>query len=160
VVGSIRTSSDICQKLDEIKKVSLDTKSVYFIISIVIDMSHSLLSTSSVVTAQLRSDIPDFTPGAVVQVHYKIVESGKERIQVFEGIVTQKQHGKGINGTFTVLKVASNAIKVERTFPLHSPMIAKVVVVTSQRGRRANLAYLHNLKDPQKSIRGRAVTRV
>jgi len=122
-------------------------------------MSHSLLSTSSVVQAQLRTDIPDFTTGSIIKVHYKIVESGKERIQIFEGIVTERQHGKGINGTFTVLKVATNAIKVERTFPLHSPMIAKVELVASQRGRRANLSYLENLKDPKKSVRAKAVVR-
>ena len=122
-------------------------------------MSHILLSQNSVVQAQLKADVPDFTVGSLLKVHYKIVESGKERIQIFEGLVIQRQHGKGINGTFTVLKVASSAIKVERTFPLHSPMIAKIEVVKLQRSTRANLDYLHNVKDPEKSLRVKAVVR-
>jgi len=122
-------------------------------------MSHILLSQNSVVQAQLKADVPDFTVGSLVKVHYKIVESGKERIQIFEGLVIQRQHGKGINGTFTVLKVASAAIKVERTFPLHSPMISKIEVVKLQRSTRANLDYLHNVKDPEKSLRVKAVVR-
>jgi len=119
-------------------------------------MSHQLLSNNSVVQAGLRTDIPEFSVGSVVEVHYKIVEGGKERIQIFKGLVTNLKNGKGINGTFTVLKVATAAIKVERTFPLHSPMISKVVVEVNQRARRANLRSLQSAKEPVKALRGKA----
>jgi large subunit ribosomal protein L19 len=122
------------------------------------DMSHILIANSSVVRQQLRTDIPDFSSGSVVEVFYKIVEGNKERIQSFKGIVTSRKHGsKTLDGTFTVLKVASGSIKVKRTFPLHSPLIDKLVVHTYNRGRRSKLYYLENIKDPIKSVRTKTV---
>ena len=121
-------------------------------------MSHHLLSQSSVVKSQLRSDIPEFKVGSVVQVYYKIKEGNKERIQVFSGIVTNRHAGNSINATFTVLKNSTAGIKVERTFPIHSPAIDKIVLTSSlQRARRSNLRYLMKVKDPIKSARVRKV---
>ncbi len=89
---------------------------------------------------QLRSDIPQFSPGDSVKVHVKVVEGGKERIQIFEGVVTRRSHG-GLKETFTVRKV-SQGIGVERTFPVHSPMLDKIQVERRGKVRRAKLYYL------------------
>jgi large subunit ribosomal protein L19 len=121
-------------------------------------MSHYLIAKSSVVQQQLRTDIPAFSSGSVVEVFYKIIEGNKERIQSFKGIVTAKKHGiTTLDGTFTVLKVASGSIKVKRTFPIHSPLIDKIIVHTSNRGRRSKLYYLENLKEPIKAVRTKSV---
>ncbi|MBE3562153.1 MAG: 50S ribosomal protein L19 [Hydrogenibacillus schlegelii] len=89
---------------------------------------------------QLRNDLPDFRPGDTVRVHVKVVEGGRERVQVFEGVVLKRQGG-GISETFTVRKV-SYGVGVERTFPLHSPRIDKIEVVRTGKVRRAKLHYL------------------
>ena len=89
---------------------------------------------------QLRTDIPQFAPGDSVKVHVKVVEGGKERIQVYEGIVTRKSHG-GLKETFTVRKI-SGGVGVERTFPVHSPMLDKIEVIRKGKVRRAKLYYL------------------
>jgi len=94
----------------------------------------------SIERAQLRDDIPAFGPGDTVKVHYKVVEAGRERTQVFQGVVIKKQNG-GIRETFTVRKI-SFGIGVERTFPLHSPKILKLEVVTRGKVRRSKLYYL------------------
>jgi large subunit ribosomal protein L19 len=86
---------------------------------------------------QLRNDIPDFGPGDSVKVHVKVVEGGRERVQVFEGIVLSRR-GSGTRETFTVRKISAG-IGVERTFPLHSPRIAKIEVVRYGKVRRAKL---------------------
>ena len=91
---------------------------------------------------QLR-EIPDFRPGDTVQVHVKVVEGSRERIQVFEGVVI-KIKGGGIRETFTVRRVAYG-VGVERTFPLHSPRIDKIVVKRHGKVRRAKLYYLREL---------------
>lgn len=120
---------------------------------------NSLIANSSVVRQQLRTDIPDFSSGSVVEVFYKIVEGNKERIQSFKGICVAKKHGsKTLDGSFTVLKVASGNIKVKRTFPIHSPLIDKLVVHSYKRARRAKLYYLSDVKDPIKSVRSKIVT--
>lgn len=120
-------------------------------------MSHHLIHKSSVVTSQLRSDIPEFNVGMVITVNYRIKEGNKERIQAFKGIVIDRHAGSGIDATFTVLRVSAGGIKVERTFPLHSPMIESIVIDSPLvRARKAKLSYLHNLKDPIKSVRTRA----
>ncbi|HDI52331.1 50S ribosomal protein L19 [candidate division KSB1 bacterium] len=93
---------------------------------------------------QLRTDIPNFGPGDTVAVHVKVREGGKERIQVFQGVVIQKR-GSGINSTFTVRKI-SEGIGVERIFPLHSPNIEKIEKLREGRVRRAKLFYLRKLK--------------
>ena len=93
---------------------------------------------------QMRGDIPDFKPGDTVKVYARIKEGEKERIQVFQGVVIRKR--KGTTGaTFTVRKV-SYGIGVERIFPLHSPNIDKVEVVSRGRVRRSRLYYLRNLR--------------
>jgi large subunit ribosomal protein L19 len=93
---------------------------------------------------QMRSDIPDFKPGDTVKVHARIKEGEKERIQVFQGVVIRKRKGN-TGATFTVRKV-SYGIGVERIFPLHSPNIDKVEVVSRGRVRRSRLYYLRNLR--------------
>src|SRR5690625_4831225 len=93
---------------------------------------------------QLRTDHPDFRAGDTVEVHAKVVEGSRERIQVFEGVVIKRQNG-GINETFTVRKV-SYGVGVERTFPLHSPRIEKIVVTRRGTVRRSKLYYLRNLQ--------------
>ena len=92
---------------------------------------------------QLKNDIPAFRPGDTVQVHVKVVEGTRERIQVFEGVVI-KIKGGGIRETFTVRRVAYG-VGVERTFPLHSPRIDKIVVKRHGKVRRAKLYYLREL---------------
>ena len=91
---------------------------------------------------QLR-ELPEFRPGDTVQVHVKVVEGSRERIQVFEGVVI-KMKGGGIRETFTVRRMAYG-VGVERTFPLHSPRIDKIVVKRQGKVRRAKLYYLRKL---------------
>lgn len=98
---------------------------------------------ASIEQEQLRQDIPQFRPGDTVQVHAKIVEGNRERIQVFEGVVI-KRRGGGLRETFTVRRV-SYGVGVERTFPIHSPRIEKIVVTRRGKVRRAKLYYLRNL---------------
>lgn len=98
----------------------------------------------SLTEGQLRTDIPVFQPGDTVRVHAKVVEGNRERIQVFEGVVI-KRRGAGISETFTVRKV-SYGVGVERTFPVHTPKIAKLEVVRRGKVRRAKLYYLRQLR--------------
>ena len=100
---------------------------------------------------QLRSDIPDFRAGDTVRVHVKVVEGSRERIQMFEGLVIKRQGG-GIRETFTVRRIASG-VGVERTFPLHSPRLAKIEVMRRGVVRRAKLYYLRNLTGKAARIR-------
>jgi large subunit ribosomal protein L19 len=93
---------------------------------------------------QMRLDIPDFRSGDTVKVHAKIKEGDKERIQVFQGVVIRKRKGK-MGATFTVRKV-SYGIGVERIFPLHSPNIDKVEVISRGKVRRGRLYYMRKLK--------------
>ena len=93
--------------------------------------------------AQLRNDIPEFRAGDTVRVHARIVEGSRERIQIFEGVVS-KRRGEGISETYTVRKI-SNGIGVERTFPLHTPRVDKIEVVRYGKVRRAKLYYLRAL---------------
>lgn len=93
---------------------------------------------------QLRTDLPDFRPGDSVTVHARIVEGERERIQLFEGVVISRR-GKGISEMYTVRKI-SGGVGVERTFPVHSPRVAKIVVTRQGRVRRAKLYYLRNLR--------------
>jgi large subunit ribosomal protein L19 len=100
---------------------------------------------------QLRTDLPDFKVGDTVKVHVKIVEGEKERIQPFEGVVIRKKKG-GIRSTFTVRKI-SYGIGVERIFPVHSPRIDRIDVISRGAVRRAKLFYLRNLKGKAARIR-------
>jgi large subunit ribosomal protein L19 len=92
---------------------------------------------------QLRSDIPSFAPGDTVNVHVRVIEGDKERIQQFQGVVIGRQ-GSGTNATFTVRKI-SDGVGVERIFPLHSPRLAKIERVKQGAVRRAKLYYLRSL---------------
>ncbi|MGE5654920.1 MAG: 50S ribosomal protein L19 [Bacillota bacterium] len=92
---------------------------------------------------QIRKDRPDFRPGDTVRVHAKVVEAGKERIQVFDGIVIRRSGG-GLRETFTVRKI-SYGVGVEKTYPVHSPRVDKIEVVRRGLVRRARLYYLRNL---------------
>ncbi|WP_420619676.1 50S ribosomal protein L19 [Candidatus Poriferisocius sp.] len=89
-----------------------------------------------------RSDIPEFSSGDTVKVHVRVVEGNRERVQIFEGVVIRRQ-GSGIRETFTVRKV-SFGVGVERTFPVHSPIIAKIEIGTRGDVRRAKLYYLRD----------------
>lgn len=93
---------------------------------------------------QLKTDIPAFRPGDTVRVHAKVVEGTRERIQIFEGVVI-KRRGSGISETFTVRKI-SYGVGVERTYPVHTPRIAKLEVTRRGKVRRAKLYYLRNLR--------------
>ncbi len=101
----------------------------------------------------MRLDLPDFAPGDTVKVHVKIKEGEKERIQVYQGVVISKRKGM-TNATFTVRKV-SYGVGVERVFPLHSPIIDKIEVVTRGRVRRAKIYYLRNLRGKAARIKER-----
>jgi large subunit ribosomal protein L19 len=98
-----------------------------------------------------RGDIPDFRPGDTLKVHVKVVEGTRSRVQVFQGVCIRVQ-GSGIGRTFTVRKV-SFGVGVERTFPLHTPIIDRIEVVTRGDVRRAKLYYLRNLRGKAAKIK-------
>ena len=101
----------------------------------------------------LRDDIPSFRPGDTVKVHVRVIEGNRERVQVFEGVVLAR-NGGGIRETFTVRKM-SFGVGVERTFPVHSPNIAKIEVAKRGDVRRAKLYYLRNLRGKAAKIKER-----
>jgi large subunit ribosomal protein L19 len=96
---------------------------------------------------QMKTGIPAFKPGDTLNVHVRVIEGDKERIQQFQGVVIGR-HGDGLRATFTVRKV-SNGVGVERIFPLHSPRIAKLEVTKEGRVRRAKMYYLRSLAAKQ-----------
>ncbi|MGH9118725.1 MAG: 50S ribosomal protein L19 [Acidimicrobiales bacterium] len=98
--------------------------------------------TDVVDQTSLRDDIPDFAAGDTLKVHVRVVEGNKERVQVFQGVAIRRS-GSGIRETFTVRKV-SYGVGVERTFPVHSPVIARIEIVTRGDVRRAKLYYLRD----------------
>ena len=93
------------------------------------------------IKSQLKTNLPDVRPGDTVRVHQKIKEGDKERIQVFEGIIIARKHGKEAGATITVRKIISG-IGVERIFPIHSPTIEKIEILKRGKVRRAKLYYL------------------
>jgi large subunit ribosomal protein L19 len=103
--------------------------------------------------AQIRSDVPDFRPGDTLKVHVRVKEGNRSRIQVFQGVVIRRQ-GSSARETFTVRKI-SYGVGVERTFPVHTPAIDKIEVVTRGRVRRAKLYYLRELRGKAARIRER-----
>jgi large subunit ribosomal protein L19 len=107
--------------------------------------------TDLVDAASLRTDIPDFGPGDLVKVHVRVVEGNKERVQVFQGNVIAIQ-GSGLSETFTVRKI-SYQVGVERTFPMHSPIIEKLELVSRGDVRRAKLYYLRQRTGKAAKIR-------
>ena len=111
--------------------------------------------TDLIEQSYLRSDIPDFRPGDTVKVHVRVVEGSRERVQVFQGVVIGRQNG-GLRETFTVRKI-SFGVGVERTFPVHSPSIAKLEVVSRGQVRRAKLYYLRDLRGKKARIKERRI---
>jgi large subunit ribosomal protein L19 len=105
----------------------------------------------------LRDDIPEFRPGDTVKVHVRVVEGSRERVQVFQGAVLRRQ-GTGVRETFTVRKV-SFGVGVERTFPVHSPIIVKTEVVSLGDVRRAKLYYLRDRHGKSAKIKERRTAR-
>jgi large subunit ribosomal protein L19 len=103
----------------------------------------------------LRTDIPEFRPGDTVKVHVRVVEGNRERVQVFQGVVIRRSGG-GLRETFTVRKI-SFGVGVERTFPVHSPSIAKFELVQRGRVRRAKLYYLRDLRGKKARIKERRI---
>ena len=110
------------------------------------------MNTLDTVDAEsLRSDVPDFRPGDTLKVHVRVVEGSRSRVQVFQGAVIRRQGG-GIRETFTVRKV-SFGVGVERTFPVHTPIIEKIEVLTRGDVRRAKLYYLRDLRGKKAKIK-------
>jgi large subunit ribosomal protein L19 len=115
------------------------------------------MNTLDTVDAEsLRADVPDFRPGDTLKVHVRVVEGSRSRIQVFQGVVIRRQGG-GLRETFTVRKV-SFGVGVERTFPLHTPVIDKIEVVTRGDVRRAKLYYLRDLRGKAAKIKEKRET--
>jgi large subunit ribosomal protein L19 len=104
----------------------------------------------------LRSDVPAFNPGDTLNVHVRVVEGNRSRIQVFKGVVIRRQ-GAGVRETFTVRKI-SFGVGVERTFPVHTPVIEKIEVVTRGDVRRAKLYYLRELRGKKAKIKEKRET--
>lgn len=105
---------------------------------------------------QFKSDVPNFGPGDTVRVHAKVVEGSRERVQVFEGVVIRRRSG-GINENFTVRRIASHGVGVERTYLIHSPRIDKIEVLRHGKVRRAKLYYLRGLTGRAARIKERRV---
>eukprot|EP00752_Nemacystus_decipiens_P014502 g12911.t1 len=112
-------------------------------------MSQDIIA--AVQQSQLKTDLPEITVGANVDVHVRIIEGAKERIQVFSGVVIKMQNG-GLDQTMTVRRIVANE-GVERTFPLHSPRIAKIEVVRRGDARRAKLYYLRDRVGKSRRLR-------
>ena len=108
---------------------------------------------SSVTNEYMKSDIPAFNVGDTVKVHVKIKEGNRERIQIFEGFVLKRQGG-GIGETFTVRRIASG-VGVEKTFPIHSPLVEKIEVVRRGKIRRAKLNYMRQRTGKSAKIKSR-----
>src|SRR5436309_3777506 len=116
------------------------------------------MNTLDALDAQsLRSDIPNFRPGDTLKVHVRVIEGSRQRVQIFQGAVIRRQ-GSGARETFTVRKV-SFGVGVERTFPVHTPNIAKIEVVTRGDVRRAKLYYLRDLRGKAAKIKEKRDTR-
>lgn len=106
-------------------------------------MMNSLIQ--HVQNGHLRFDLPSFTTGDTVRVHGRIIEGEKERVQIYEGVVLRKSAGQGVDATFTVRKI-SNGVGVERIFPLHSPRVLKIEVLSSGKVRRSRIYFLRELQ--------------
>lgn len=100
------------------------------------------MNANTILEHKMKKNVPDLRAGQVVRVHERIVEGGKERIQVFEGLVLSVRGGRGLNGTFTVRKMGAGNVGVERTFVLHMPTLTKVEVLRQEKVRRAKLYFV------------------
>lgn len=99
-----------------------------------------------------KKDVPEIQPGCTVRVFQKVKEGDKERIQIFEGLVLACKHGRGVNATITVRKVASG-VGVERVFPIHAPTIEKIEVTKKSKVRRAKLYYLRSARGKRAKLK-------
>jgi large subunit ribosomal protein L19 len=115
------------------------------------DEEKAMQTLDALDAASLRSDIPDFRTGDTLKVHVRVIEGNRSRVQVFQGVVIGRQGG-GIGETYTVRKV-SFGVGVERKFPVHSPIVEKVEVVTRGDVRRAKLYYLRDLRGKKAKIK-------
>lgn len=107
--------------------------------------------TDQIDKASIRDDVPEFSPGDTVKVHVRVVEGNRQRVQIFEGVVISRQGG-GVSETFAVRKV-SFGVGVERTFPVHSPIVDKIECITRGRVRRAKLYYQRGRMGKKAKIR-------
>ncbi|HEX9721749.1 MAG TPA: 50S ribosomal protein L19 [Candidatus Paceibacterota bacterium] len=114
------------------------------------------MTTETIVQESLKTQLADIQPGDTVRVHQKIKEGGKERVQVFEGVILARKHGKGISATITVRKISQN-VPVERIFPLHAPFIQKIEIVKRAKVRRAKLYYLRDVTGKKARLKARAL---
>lgn len=105
-------------------------------------------------TKHLKKNPPDPKPGDTVRVHQLISEAGKERIQMFEGVVVARQHGAGMSGSFSVRKIGSDGIAIERTFPIHLPTVVKVERLKTSQNSRAKLYYLRRRASQNLKLKG------
>lgn len=101
--------------------------------------------TENFIKTQLRTNLPDIRPGDTIKIHQKIKEKDKERIQIFEGLIIARRHGREAGATITVRKVVAG-VGVEKIIPVHSPMIDKIEIVKRGKVRRAKLYYLREAK--------------
>ncbi len=115
-------------------------------------MSQEILQ--SIAQSHIKADLPQFGPGDTVRVHAKVVEGNRERTQVFEGVVLSRRGG-GVSENFTVRRIASHSIGVERRFLINSPRIERIEVVRRGKVRRAKLYYLRNLRGRAARIKER-----
>ncbi|HWH34306.1 MAG TPA: 50S ribosomal protein L19 [Acidimicrobiales bacterium] len=113
--------------------------------------------TDLVDRASLRDDVPDFAPGDTLKVNVRVVEGTRERVQAFQGVVIRRQ-GSGVRESFTVRKV-SFGVGVERTFPVHSPILASIERVSQGDVRRAKLYYLRDLRGKAAKIKEKRTAR-
>lgn len=111
------------------------------------------------IKSQLKTDLPDIRSGDTVRVHQKIKEKDKERIQIFEGLVIARKHGKEAGATITVRKVVSG-VGVEKILPLHSPVIEKIEIVKRSKVRRAKLYYLRTAKGKRARLKKKELAEV
>jgi large subunit ribosomal protein L19 len=110
--------------------------------------------TDMVDIENLRDDVPDFRPGDSVKVHVKVTEGNRSRVQVFEGDVIARR-GSGVRESFTVRKISFNGVGVERTFPVHAPVIDRIEIVRRGKVRRAKLYYLRDRVGKKAKVRER-----
>ena len=111
------------------------------------------ITETTIIKEQLKQ-IPDIQSGDTVRVHQKVKEGEKERIQIFEGVILAKKHGKGISATITVRKI-SQGVAVERIFPIHAPFVHKIEIVKRAKVRRAKLYYLRDAKGKKARLKAR-----
>ena len=123
------------------------------------DLLRSVEEQQQKESIELSSDLPDLRVGDDVQVHFRIVEGDRERIQLVRGTVMRIRKGSGANANFTVRRIASHGIGVERTFPLHSPRIEKIEVRRHAHVRRAKLYYLRGRQGKATRLREKRFTR-